>query len=56
MHGFRLVESGKEEPDTRSSVSVATPSHSRLPGIGAAVFLLVFIASEAFAVVSTLRR
>jgi hypothetical protein len=54
--GFRQIEAGKEGFGTRSSVSVATPSRIPSAGIGAAVFLLAFIACEALAMISTLRR
>lgn len=56
MPSFRLVAQGKDGADAPESSPVASPNHSPLPGIGAAVFLLAFIASEAFAMVSTLRR
>jgi len=56
MPGFRLVAKGKDGADTPGFTRVAGPNHSPLAGIGAAVFLLVFIASEAFAMISTLRR
>jgi hypothetical protein len=56
MPGFRLVAKGKDGADVPGSVRVASPDHSSLAGIGAAVFLLAFVAIEALATISTLRR
>jgi hypothetical protein len=54
--GFHLVEHGKEGSDAAATTPVASPSRSPLAGIGAAVFLLAFISSEAMAIISALRR
>ena len=54
--GFLLVTKGEDGADAPGSTRIAIPNQSPLPGIGAALFLLAFIASEAFAMVSTLRR
>lgn len=54
--GFHLVEIGKEGSDAAATTHVASPSHGPLAGIGAAVFLLAFIACEAMAMISALRR
>jgi hypothetical protein len=54
--GFRLVAMDEEDSDTESPVHGKGTSPKLLAGIGAAIFLLVFIASEALAAVVALRR
>lgn len=54
--GFRLVAMDEEDSDTESSVHGEGRSPRLLAGIGAAIFLLVFIAGEALAAVVALRR
>jgi len=56
MRGFRVVAMGQERPDARSSVRADDRSTKPLAGIGAAVFLLAFVASEAAAAVVALRH
>jgi hypothetical protein len=46
----------EEDSDTESPVHGKGTSPKLLAGIGAAIFLLVFIASEALAAVVALRR
>jgi hypothetical protein len=56
MRGFRLVATGKEEAATRSSIRAPRMYRKPLVGVGAALFLLVFITSEALATVRALRH
>jgi hypothetical protein len=53
---FRLIAVGKEGSDTGSSICVASPSRKPLAGIGAALFLLAFVTSEALATIRALGR
>jgi hypothetical protein len=53
---FRLIAIGREESDTGSSIRVAGPSRKPLAGIGAALFLLAFITSEALATIRAFGR
>jgi hypothetical protein len=48
MRGIRLAASGDEEPETGSLVDIDETTHKSLAGVGAALFLLAFVASEAF--------
>ena len=54
MPGFRVVAGGQERPDGKSSMR----AHDTKPlaGIGAALFLLAFVVSEAAATVVSLRH
>jgi hypothetical protein len=54
--GFRAVAMGLERPDARTSMRADGRSTRRLAGIGAALFLLAFVASEAAATVVSLRH
>jgi hypothetical protein len=54
LPGFRLVTAGKNGSRTASSVHRADRSQERLAGVGAAFFLLSFIASEALATIRAL--
>jgi hypothetical protein len=54
--GFRLVAMGEEESGTESPVHGKVRSPKLLAGIGAAIFLLFFIASETLATVVALRH
>jgi len=56
MRGFRAVAMGPERPDARSSMRADGKSTKPLEGIGAALFLLAFVASEAAATIVALRR
>lgn len=56
MRAFRLVATGKEGSDTGSSMPADRRSLKLLAGIGAALFLLVFVASEALAAIGALRH
>ena len=56
MRGFWVVATGQERPDARSSMRADGRSTKPLAGIGAALFLLAFVASEAAATVVSLRR
>ncbi len=56
MRSFRLVALGQEGLDARSSIRAEGRSTKPLAGIGAALFLLVFVASEAAATVVALRH
>jgi hypothetical protein len=51
MRGFRLVAMRNEGSDTGSSMRAAGRSTKPLAGIGAALFLLAFVASEALATI-----
>jgi hypothetical protein len=54
--GFRLVARGEEESDRESHGHGKVRHPKLLAGIGAAIFLLFFIASEALATVVALRH
>jgi hypothetical protein len=54
--GFRVAAMGQERPDTRSSMRAGGKSTTPLEGIGAALFLLAFVASEAAATIVAFRR
>lgn len=56
MRGFRVVAMGQERPDTRSSMRAVGRFTKPFTGIGAALFLLAFVASEAAATVVALRH
>jgi hypothetical protein len=56
MRGFRAVAMGPEKPDARSSMRADGRPHKQLAGIGAALFLLAFVAGEAAATIVALRR
>ena len=56
LRGFRVVATGEERPDARSSMRVDGRSTKSLAGIGAALFLLAFVASEAAATVVSFRH
>jgi hypothetical protein len=56
---FRLIalgRVGREGSGTGSSICVASPSRKPLAGIGAALFLLAFVTSEALATIRALGR
>jgi hypothetical protein len=53
---FRLIALGREGSGTGSSICVASPSRKPLAGIGAALFLLAFVTSEALATIRALGR
>ena len=55
MRGFRLVAAEKEVRGADSSIDDAETSRVSSAGICAAIFLLVFIASEALAAVRAFR-
>jgi hypothetical protein len=54
MPGFRQVTTGNDEADTPLSVDDPDASPKPLAGVGAAFFLLSFIASEALATIRAL--
>jgi hypothetical protein len=54
--GFRLAAMEKEGSDTVASIRAAGTSRKPLAGIGAALFLLGFIASEALVTIQALRH
>ena len=54
--GFRSVAMGEERTDAKSPSHIAGRSTSRFAEIGAAIFLLLFVTSEAVAAVVALRR
>lgn len=54
--GFRMVARDEEGSKTESPVRVESGSPVLSIGIGAAIFLMVFIASEALATVVALRH
>ncbi len=56
MRGFRVVAMGQERPDARSSMRADGRSTRPFAGIGAALFLLAFAASEAAAAVVAFRH
>jgi len=56
MRGFRLVAIEKNHSDKAESVRAAGTPREQVAGIGAALFLLAFVASEAVATVVALRR
>jgi hypothetical protein len=53
---FRLIAIGQEGSDTRARIRVASASHKPLEGIGAALFLLAFVTSEALAAIRAFGR
>jgi len=53
---FRRVAIEKDESDTTASVRTASTPRKAFAGIGAALFLLAFVASEAAATIVALRR
>ena len=56
MRGFRLLAGGEKGSDTTGSARAAGTPRKHLAGIGAALFLLAFVASEAAATIVALRR
>jgi hypothetical protein len=56
VRGFRVAAVGQEKPDASSSMRADGKSAKPLEGIGAALFLLAFVASEAGATIVALRR
>ncbi|MGD0156432.1 MAG: hypothetical protein ABSB50_10055 [Terracidiphilus sp.] len=56
MRGFRLVAIEKEGSDTAASGQTAGTRGKQLAEIGAALFLLAFIAIEALTTIGALRR
>ena len=56
MRGFRLLAAEEKGSGTAGSVRAAGTPRKQLAGIGAALFLLAFVASEAAATVVALRR
>jgi hypothetical protein len=56
MRGFRLLAIEEKGSGTAGSVRAAGTPRKQLAGIGAALFLLAFVASEAAATVVALRR
>lgn len=53
---FRLIAKGQEGSDTRALIRVVSASHKPLAGIGAALFLLAFVTSEALAAIRAFGR
>ena len=56
MRGFRLAAIEEKGSDTAACDRVAGTPSKQLAGIGAALFLLAFVASEAAATIVALRR
>jgi len=56
IRGIWLVAKGKGGSETSSSIRAVSRSRKPLAGIGAATFLLAFIASEAMAIIGALFR
>ena len=56
IRGFRVAAMGQERPDARSSMRADGKATKPLAGMGAALFLLAFVASEAAAAVVALRH
>ena len=54
--GFRQVAMEEEESDTKPPMPVGASSPGRLAGLAAAIFLLLFVTSEAVAAVVALQR
>jgi len=54
--GFRLVAMDAGESEAKSPMHVDASPSKRLTGIAAAIFLLLFVTSEAVAAVIALRR
>ena len=54
--GFRLLATEEKGSDTAGSIRAAGTPRRQLAGIGAALFLLAFVASEAAATIVALRR
>ena len=56
MRGFRLLTIEEKGSGTAGSVRAAGTPHRQLAGIGAALFLLAFVVSEAAATIVAFRR
>jgi hypothetical protein len=56
MRGFRLLAIEENGSVTAGSIRAAGTPRKQLAGIGAALFLLAFVASEAAATIVALRR
>ena len=56
MRGFRILALEEKGSDSAGSVRAAGTPRKQLAGIGAALFLLAFVASEAAATIVALRR
>jgi len=56
MRGFRLVATENDGSGTAASARAAGTPSKQLAGIGAALFLLAFIAIEALTTIGALRR
>jgi hypothetical protein len=56
MRGFRLVATEDDGSDSAASARAAGTPRKQLAGIGAALILLAFVASEALATIGALRR
>ena len=56
MRGFRLVATEEKGSGTGSSMPINRRSPTPLAGIGAELFLLAFVASEAMAAIAALRH
>jgi len=54
--GFRLLAIKEKGSDTAGSIRAAGMPRKQLAGIGAALFLLAFVANEAAATIVALRR
>lgn len=54
--GFSLVTIRKQESKTAESIRTVGTSHRPLVAVGAALFLLAFVVSEALAMVGVLRH
>jgi hypothetical protein len=54
--GFRLVRMGMDGPDTASSMRAEGKPPRPLAGIGASLFLLAFVTSEAVVAIGALRH
>jgi hypothetical protein len=52
--GFRLVTMGEEGTDPLASIRADDAPHKPLAGIGAALFLLAFVTSEALVMIRAL--
>ena len=52
--GFRSLSMEKEGSETGDSIRVLGPARKTLAGIGAALFLLAFVTTEAFATIRAL--
>jgi hypothetical protein len=56
MPGFRMLSIGEEVSSSKSSMRDQDMSLRPLAGIGGALFLLAFVASEALATIAALRH